>query len=73
VDFAAVAAACGYRRAVRCENLSVFAAELAAAQEAADGPALLHLAVRPGSIDNLGRPTVTPPEVARRFRAFLAE
>jgi phosphonopyruvate decarboxylase len=73
VDFAAVAAACGYRRAVRCDGLSVFAAELAAAQEAADGPALLHLAVRPGSIVHLGRPTVTPPEVARRFRAFLAE
>jgi len=73
VDFAAVAAACGYRRAVRCDGPAAFAAELAAAQERAEGPVLLHLAVRPGSIDNLGRPTVAPPDVARRFRAFLAE
>jgi phosphonopyruvate decarboxylase len=25
-----------------------------------------------GSLDKLGRPTVKPPEVARRFKAFLA-
>jgi phosphonopyruvate decarboxylase len=28
--------------------------------------------IAPGSMEKLGRPTITPPEVARRFRAFLA-
>ena len=39
---------------------------------AAPGPALVHLRIAPGSIEKLGRPTISPPEVARRFRAFLA-
>ncbi|NJM91001.1 MAG: hypothetical protein HC863_01645 [Myxococcales bacterium] len=28
-------------------------------------------ALEPGTIDNLVRPSVKPPDVARRFRAFL--
>jgi phosphonopyruvate decarboxylase len=36
-----------------------------------DGPTLLHARIRPGSIKSLGRPTVPPHEVARRFRSFL--
>jgi phosphonopyruvate decarboxylase len=36
------------------------------------GPHMIHIRLEPGTIDNLVRPTVKPPEVARRFRAFLA-
>ncbi|KOG86967.1 hypothetical protein ADK38_28070, partial [Streptomyces varsoviensis] len=36
------------------------------------GPHLLHARIAPGSPPGLGRPTVTPYEVARRFRHFLA-
>lgn len=72
VDFAAVALACGYRYAAACASLDGFEAAFrdAAAQ---GGPALIHLRIAPGSMAKLGRPTVSPPEVAQRFRAFLAE
>ena len=35
------------------------------------GPSLIHLRIAPGSMDNLGRPTVKPPEIAARFKAFV--
>lgn len=72
VDFAAAAIAAGYRRAVRCDDLSGFEVALSDALSN-DGPTLVHMKIAPGSLGKLGRPTVTPPEVARRFKAFLAE
>jgi phosphonopyruvate decarboxylase len=71
VDFAGVALACGYRWAGACDSLEGFEAAWRAA-EAAGGPALIHARIAPGSMDKLGRPTVKPPEVAQRFKAFLA-
>ena len=71
VDFAGVALACGYARAAACATLDGFEAALREAM-AGPGPALIHLRIAPGSMAKLGRPTVTPPEVAQRFRAFLA-
>ncbi|HEY0933278.1 MAG TPA: phosphonopyruvate decarboxylase [Trebonia sp.] len=70
-DLVGVAAACGYRRAYSCAT----ADELAEAmREALDGPGpvLLHLPIRPGALSGLGRPSVTPAEVALRFRSFAA-
>ena len=32
---------------------------------------MIHTRISPGSVDKLGRPTIRPAEVARRFRAFL--
>jgi len=37
-----------------------------------DGPHLIHARISSGSLGVLGRPTVKPPEVARRFKQFLA-
>ncbi|MGI4953264.1 MAG: phosphonopyruvate decarboxylase [Janthinobacterium lividum] len=71
VDFAAVALACGYRAAMVCDDVAGFAAAFRAALELV-GPVLLHVRIRPGSMKVLGRPTVAPHEVARRFKAFLA-
>jgi phosphonopyruvate decarboxylase len=71
VDFAAVALACGYAYAAACAGLDGFEAALREAM-ARPGPALIHLRIAPGSMAKLGRPTVPPPEVARRFKAFLA-
>ncbi len=71
VDFAAAAVACGYRRAVRLDDAGEVEAALRAALKA-PGPHMLHVRVRPGSLAKLGRPTVKPPEVARRFKDFLA-
>ncbi|WP_267388278.1 phosphonopyruvate decarboxylase [Sphingomonas sp. GC_Shp_3] len=71
VDFAAVALACGYGYAASCDDLAGF--EQAWREATAVGrPAMIHLRIAPGSMATLGRPTVTPQAVARRFKAFLA-
>lgn len=70
VDFAMAAVASGYVGACRCDTLDGFRAAMAAA-DSIDGPYLIHMKITPGSIDNLGRPTTSPADVARRFKAFL--
>jgi phosphonopyruvate decarboxylase len=72
VDFAAVAVACGYRYTASCWSLADFDAALRDVATQAK-PALIHMHIAPGSMVKLGRPTVGPVEVARRFKAFLAE
>ncbi|MBX6375148.1 MAG: phosphonopyruvate decarboxylase [Acetobacteraceae bacterium] len=71
VDFAAVALACGYAQAASCATLDGFEAAFREAT-GRPGPTLIHLRIAPGSMAKLGRPTVRPPEVAQRFKAFLA-
>jgi phosphonopyruvate decarboxylase len=71
VDFAQVAAACGYANGFSCDDLGGFADVLQRAL-AGNGPHLIHMRIAPGSMAKLGRPAIPPPEVARRFRAFLA-
>ena len=71
VDFSAVAEACGYRYAATADSVTGFAQALQRAL-ATPGPRLIHLKVVPGTIDKLGRPTVSPQEIALRFRDFLA-
>lgn len=70
VDFAAVAADCGYARGLRCDGSDGFTKALAMANNE-PGPHLIHMKIEPGSKKDLGRPTVTPPEVALRFKEFL--
>ncbi len=70
VDFARVALACGYRRAASCDSIAGLARALLEALTE-PGPSLVHLRIAPGSLEKLGRPAISPPEVARRFRAFL--
>ncbi|MBT5495101.1 MAG: phosphonopyruvate decarboxylase [Alphaproteobacteria bacterium] len=71
VDFARVALACGYRTGTVIDDLDGFDQSFAAAM-ASEGPHLVHARIAPGSLSKLGRPTVKPPEVARRFKRFLA-
>jgi phosphonopyruvate decarboxylase len=72
VDFAAAASACGYKQSFRADDIDGFENVLGVALETA-GPTLIHTKIAPGSLEKLGRPTVKPPEVARRFRAFMLE
>ncbi len=72
IDFCGVAIACGYRNVWRCDSLEGFAEALPKALEGR-GPNLIHTQIQPGSLGTLGRPTVTPQEVARRFKSFLSE
>jgi phosphonopyruvate decarboxylase len=71
VDFAAIALACGYGLAVSCRTLDGFEQAYRRAT-AHGGPSLIHLKIAPGSMAVLGRPTVRPEDVARRFKSFLA-
>ncbi|MDA0661276.1 MAG: phosphonopyruvate decarboxylase [Proteobacteria bacterium] len=71
VDFARIALACGYASAASADDLGGFEKALKAAC-ASDGPHMVHIRIQPGSLEKLGRPTVSPDAVARRFKAFLA-
>lgn len=70
VDFAGVARACGYAASATADSVPGFAGWFADALET-PGPHLLHLRIQPGSLATLGRPTIAPHEVARRFQKFL--
>jgi len=72
VDFAGVALSCGYAGATLADDPDGFAEAFAAAL-AIPGPHLIHVRIRPGSLASLGRPTLSPREVADRFKAFLGE
>jgi phosphonopyruvate decarboxylase len=63
--------ACGYRTGTVIDDLDGFDQAFAAAM-ASEGPHLVHARIAAGSLSKLGRPTVKPPEVARRFKRFLA-
>lgn len=71
VDFAMIALACGYASAASADDLGGFEKALQAAYACA-GPHLVHIRIQPGSLEKLGRPTVSPVTVARRFKTFLA-
>ena len=71
VDFAAVAQACSYPIAYRCDSEAGFVQALEAALTDGPRPALIHALIAPGSVAELGRPTVSPRDVARRFRSFI--
>lgn len=71
IDFAQIAASSGYSYGYQCNSLSGYEDALAMSLEN-DGPHLIHMKITPGSAKNLGRPTIKPPEVARRFKDFLA-
>ncbi len=70
VDFASVAVACGYAGAAACDGLDDFEMALIKAMESG-GPRLIHMKIAKGSTKDLGRPTVHPSDVARRFREFV--
>ena len=70
VDFADVALACRYRSGISTDTLAGLEQALRETL-VAQGPHMIHMRIKPGSMDELGRPTIRPDEVARRFRSFL--
>lgn len=70
IDFAQIAASCGYTQTYKCTSLSGFTEALSAALMT-DGPHLIHMKITTGSASDLGRPTIKPADVARRFQSFL--
>ena len=72
VDFAETAISCGYAKAYRCDSLNGFESTLKDALNN-QGPHLVHMRITSGTMEDLPRPSITPPEVARRFQKFLTE
>lgn len=66
-DFAAIAAACGYARVMRDDDPAAIGELLAPAA----GPAFLHMKIRTGTIPDLPRPSIAPPQVLARLRAHI--
>ncbi|GAQ51306.1 phosphonopyruvate decarboxylase [Streptomyces acidiscabies] len=71
VDFCAIASACGYRSVAEVSEAGMLTAAVARARTR-PGPHLVRVRIRPGSDPSLGRPALTPPEVAARFAAAAA-
>jgi phosphonopyruvate decarboxylase len=72
VRFAEIAGAANYRSAFavdRPEEIRDAVRDLRHRR----GPSLLHVKIRRGSPENLGRPTVKPHQVKKRFSSFLQE
>lgn len=72
VDFAAAAAACGYPRVVRAQGTDGLLAALDA-WRVRPAATFVHLRIRPGSKEPLGRPKLGPRAVLARLKAHLAE
>ena len=72
VNFAQVALACGYSEGIYCNTTKGFIEALSHVSRR-NGPILIQAKIKPGSINNLGRPTILPQDVARRFQSFLAK
>ncbi len=70
VDFAAVARACGYAWSARADAVDALDA---LSDSRVAGPRFLRLHTRPGVLEPLPRPAVSPEQVAERLRRYLAE
>jgi phosphonopyruvate decarboxylase len=68
VAFAAVAQACGYGYCISGDDISILDSVL---QSSDAGPKFAHLKIATGTIDDLPRPKVTPPEVLRRLMSHI--
>ena len=74
VDFVAIAKSCGYAVAKEARNLSEFSAILGEFVSAKSGGAwFIYLQIAKGSKKDLGRPKITPKQVALRFGEWLNE
>ncbi len=68
VSFARIAQACGYALCLAGDRPAVVDALL---NGTADGPKFAHLKIRTGTIADLPRPKLAPPEVLRRLMAHI--
>ena len=69
VSFATVAAGCGYALAREGDELDAIDEVIGA--DDASGPRFLRLRIRPGTMEKLPRPSVTPLEVSRRLMQHI--
>ena len=72
VDFANIAINCGYKRSYSTDNTNDFANILKKNLIKSEGPSFIHVKIKKGSVTNLGRPTIHPKDVSKRFANFLS-
>ena len=70
VDFGSIAISCGYKIAYCVDDISGFNRSINESVKK-KGPIFIDVKINPGSIKKLGRPTIEPNNVARRFQNFL--
>jgi phosphonopyruvate decarboxylase len=70
VDFAAIAAACGYAYSCSGEDLALIET-LLQKKSGVRGARFGHLRIRPGTLDRLPRPGIAPAQVVRRLMAHI--
>ena len=68
-DFAAVAAACGYSRVMRSDDVTELGEFLRGREH--PGSAFMHMKIATGARDDLPRPAVTPPQVRARLMRHI--
>ena len=74
VDFANIAINCSYQNSYSTDNLNDFSKIIKknlVSSNKTIGPTFIHIKIQKGSIENLGRPTIHPKDVAKRFKNFL--
>ncbi|MBA2652725.1 MAG: phosphonopyruvate decarboxylase [Tatlockia sp.] len=71
IDFISIAKGAGYKKTRHCSSLDEFIDEIKAVAEEPNGPVLIHIQISNGSMQKLGRPSITPYEVARRLQNFM--
>ena len=71
VDFSNIAINCGYKNSYSVDNLDDFSKIIKTNLKNTFGPTFIHIKIQKGSIENLGRPTIHPKDVAVRFKNFL--
>ena len=68
-DFAALAAACGYGRVARSDDLTELADFLAPGKDS--GTRFIHMKIATGAREDLPRPAITPPAVRARLMQHI--
>lgn len=68
-DFAGVAAACGYARVMRSDDVDELASFLTGREQ--QGSAFMHMKIATGARDDLPRPAITPPAVRARLMQHI--
>lgn len=71
VNFPQIALSCGYTNIIIAQNLSEFTQAIKDFLASQKGSFFIYLRIAKGSKDNLGRPKITPSEVAMRLREFI--
>jgi phosphonopyruvate decarboxylase len=69
IDFADIAAACGYSLALDGDMPQVLSELLS--HDKGDGPRFAHLKIRTGTLPDLPRPSISPPDVVRRLMTHI--